>query len=73
MAEEKIVLSFREYLRRQKEEALGAYNMYFCWQKMGHSPNESEAVWYYIESGGSSNFAKRYIPAEAILPDGKAT
>lgn len=71
MAEEKIVLSFKEYLSRQREEAFGEYNKYFFWKMFGYSPNDSEAFLYYVDSGGSENFAKRHVPAEAILSNEK--
>lgn len=59
---EKIVLSQQEYNLRQIKEALGADNKYYCWQKSGHSPDNNEALCYYIESGGAKNFSDKYIP-----------
>ena len=66
MAEEKIALSREEYIVRQIKQALGADNKYYCWQQIGHSPDENEALLYYVESGGATHFAEQYIPEEAI-------
>ena len=65
---EKIVLSQREYLRLQVKFALEPENRWYAGEKIGHSPTDEEAMRYFIEGGGSKDFAEHYIPAGTVPP-----
>jgi hypothetical protein len=70
---ERVVLSFREYLRLQINLALGPENRWYAGEKIGHSPTDEEAIKHFAEAGGSENFAEHYVPVEAISPTKPST
>ena len=53
-------MDLREYLRQQKEEALGPVNRYYCSKHYGRKVDDPETLLrYYIEHGGAEHFAER--------------
>jgi hypothetical protein len=52
-------LDLKSYTQKQKEEALGAVNRYFFWQKYNRDGSDHELMMYYCEAGGAQAFAKR--------------
>lgn len=53
-------VTLRKRLAEQVEEALSDVNRYFFWQSRGRTAlADSELIMYYIENGGSENYAKR--------------
>ena len=51
-----------EYLDRQKQEALGPVNKWYCSQFYGYEVNDPECLLcYYIKHGGASNFRQEHV------------
>ncbi len=44
----------------QIAEALGSFNRWIAGVNLGHNPTDRECIWWYIEHGGSDDFAKRH-------------
>ncbi len=48
------------FVRALLEEVLGADNMYYAGQALGHRPNFFEAARHYVLHGGPENFKQRW-------------
>lgn len=58
--QERIELSFVEYMRRQIELILGPENKWYAGEALGHSPTDEEAVSHWITHGGAEDFSARH-------------
>lgn len=62
----KIIVSFKEYLELQIQEILGPDNMYFTGLNIGHPPSNKEAAQNYVDCGGATIFAKKHAIKSSI-------
>jgi hypothetical protein len=65
---EEMAMQMYEYLDRQKQEALGPVNKWYCSQHYGCEISDPERLLsYYIKHGGASNFRQEHV-AEVAEP-----
>ena len=49
-----------DYMKAQIAEMLSPLNRYYAGQVLGHSPNEDESALYFVLSGASADFERRW-------------
>ena len=56
-----MTLCLADYLQKQRQEALGAVNKWYCSQFYGYEVNDPEALLkYYIKHGGAHHFRQEH-------------
>jgi hypothetical protein len=66
--QDRIIVPRTKYIELQIEEMLGGDNRHYTIENLclTRSPTVDEKIENYIDHGGADNFARRYIPEDAL-------